>query len=84
MLIECGLKAEWVKPKSGRHKANGASMTSILTVTSDLEFIDYRRIPYVGSYSALPCLTPGVGLACCMKVKHLTSQPNSTNQVNRS
>ncbi|KAF4576318.1 Sec63 [Pleurotus pulmonarius] len=45
MLIECGLKAEWVKPKSGRHKANGASMTSILTVTSDLEFIDYRRIP---------------------------------------
>ncbi|KAF9495867.1 P-loop containing nucleoside triphosphate hydrolase protein [Pleurotus eryngii] len=45
MLIECGLKAEWIKPKSGRHKTSGASMTSILTVTSDMEFIDYRRIP---------------------------------------
>lgn len=49
MLIECGLKAEWAKPKPGRHKANSASMTSVLTVTSDMEFVDYRRIPYVGS-----------------------------------
>lgn len=53
MFIECGLKAEWIKPKSGRHKASGASMTSILTVTSDMEFIDYRRIPYVGSQAPL-------------------------------
>ncbi|KDQ33025.1 hypothetical protein PLEOSDRAFT_1073367 [Pleurotus ostreatus PC15] len=45
MVIECGLNAEWVKPKTGKHKANGASMTSILTVTSDMVFIDYRRIP---------------------------------------
>ncbi|KAJ8700486.1 ATP-dependent DNA helicase MER3 [Pleurotus ostreatus] len=45
MVIECGLNAEWVKPKTGRHKTNGASMTSILTVTSDMVFIDYRRIP---------------------------------------
>jgi ATP-dependent DNA helicase HFM1/MER3 len=48
LSIECGLATEMSKTIQ-RKKQRGLSsyMTAVLTHTSDLEFIDFRRIPYV-------------------------------------
>ncbi|KAJ8469377.1 hypothetical protein ONZ45_g16911 [Pleurotus djamor] len=46
LTVHCGLDTEWSKPhKSKKLKAAGANMTSVLAISTDLDFIDYRRIP---------------------------------------
>jgi ATP-dependent DNA helicase HFM1/MER3 len=43
--IECGLVQELVKSNLKKGKGRMTEMTSVLTVNSDNEYIDYRRIP---------------------------------------
>jgi len=47
--IQCGLGAELPKLLQKKTKGRTYEMTSVLTVTSDNTFVDYRRIPYVHS-----------------------------------
>ena len=47
--IKCGLAAELPKPQQNKGKFRAYEMTSVLTVTSDNTFVDYRRIPCVHS-----------------------------------
>ena len=47
--IQCGLSVDLVKPQQKKGKGRTYEMTSVLTVTSDDTFVDYRRIPYVHS-----------------------------------
>lgn len=50
LMIECGLLVE---PSSGssfkakKNKGRSFTMTVLLTLTSDMDFIDFRRIPCV-------------------------------------
>lgn len=45
--IQCGLGVELPKPQQKKGKGRTYEMTSVITVTSDNTFVDYRRIPYV-------------------------------------
>ncbi|KAJ7709458.1 hypothetical protein B0H17DRAFT_1190666 [Mycena rosella] len=45
LAITCGLEVEPLNPSKGRKQKGRTQMTAILTLTSDLEFIDFRRIP---------------------------------------
>jgi len=49
LLVECALVEEGstanVKPK--KPKSRYADMTAVLSLTTDMDFIDFRRIPYV-------------------------------------
>ena len=45
--VQCGLGAELVKLQQKKGKGRTYEMTSVLTVTSDNTFVDYRRIPCV-------------------------------------
>jgi ATP-dependent DNA helicase HFM1/MER3 len=50
LLVECSLVMDQSsggpsKPKKQQGRAS--NMTTVLTLTSDLDFIDFRRIPYV-------------------------------------
>lgn len=56
--IQCGLGAELVKLQQKKGKARTYEMTSVLTVTSDNAFVDYRRIPCVHPQA----ITVGEGL----------------------
>jgi ATP-dependent DNA helicase HFM1/MER3 len=47
--IQCGLTVELAKPQQKKGKGRASEMTSIVTVTSDNTFVDYRRIPYARS-----------------------------------
>lgn len=47
--IQCGLGVELPKPQQKKGKGRMYEMTSVVTVTSDNTFVDYRRIPYVHS-----------------------------------
>jgi hypothetical protein len=51
LSIQCGLLEE--VERKGRRKALGRDITYVLTVTSDLDFVDFRRIPYVYLFSRL-------------------------------
>lgn len=49
LSIECSLIADSSVPgvsKQKKQKGRSFNMTTVLTVTSDLEFVDYRRIPF--------------------------------------
>ena len=59
--IQCGLGVEQAKPQQKKGKGRMYEMTSVLTVTSDNTFVDYRRIPYVYSQG----VTFGQGLIYC-------------------
>jgi len=63
--IQCGLDAELPKPQQKKGKGRMYEMTSVLTVTSDNTFVDYRRIPYVHlqGVAFAQVLTHCVGLA---------------------
>ncbi|KAH9928154.1 uncharacterized protein B0H18DRAFT_875089 [Fomitopsis serialis] len=43
--VECGLIIETDSAKAKRGKTRMADMTAVLTVTSELDFVDFRRIP---------------------------------------
>jgi ATP-dependent DNA helicase HFM1/MER3 len=46
--VECGLANQQVwgaKPK--KQKGYGPDVTAVLTITSDLDFVDFRRIQWV-------------------------------------
>lgn len=48
LSIECSLMAQTsasVNSKVKRQKGRSVNMTTVLTLTSDLDFIDFRRIP---------------------------------------
>ncbi|KAF8163444.1 P-loop containing nucleoside triphosphate hydrolase protein [Crassisporium funariophilum] len=45
VLVECGLKETLNPSKPKKHRHRSINMTAILTLTSDLDFIDFRRIP---------------------------------------
>jgi ATP-dependent DNA helicase HFM1/MER3 len=45
--VACGLATEPSKPKPKKQKGRNYNMTDVLTLTSDLEFIDFRRISCV-------------------------------------
>lgn len=48
LLIECRLAEDSsYASRSRRHKGHASDMTAVLTLTSDMEFLDFRRIPYV-------------------------------------
>lgn len=47
--VRCGLGAELPKLQQKKVKGRMYEMTSVITVTSDNAFVDYRRIPYVHS-----------------------------------
>lgn len=51
VLVECGVIEP---PQSGssnkKTKLKGGTFTSVLTMTSDDDFVDFRRIPYVPSF----------------------------------
>jgi ATP-dependent DNA helicase HFM1/MER3 len=45
LSIECGLEEEQASRfKAKKQKGRGINMTAILTVTSDMDFVDFRRI----------------------------------------
>jgi hypothetical protein len=45
LSIECRLVAEQAnRSKAKKQKARGINMTAILTLTSDMDLIDFRRI----------------------------------------
>ncbi|EPQ57931.1 P-loop containing nucleoside triphosphate hydrolase protein [Gloeophyllum trabeum ATCC 11539] len=46
ILVECGLASDQAShaPKPKKNKARRGDMTAILTLTSDLDFVDFRRI----------------------------------------
>ena len=48
LLVECRLAEDssYVS-RSRKHKGHASDMTAVLTLTSDMEFLDFRRIPYV-------------------------------------
>lgn len=57
LLIRCELvydKINIVKPK--KQRGCSFNMTAILTLTSDMDLIDLRRIPYVGLHKILATL----------------------------
>jgi ATP-dependent DNA helicase HFM1/MER3 len=57
LSIECGLAAEYSKIfKLKKQVGRKANMTAVLTITSDFEFIDFRRIPYVSRSIIIPAL----------------------------
>jgi ATP-dependent DNA helicase HFM1/MER3 len=48
LLIECSLVVDQSTSgalKAKKQKGRGTNMTTVLTLTSDLDFIDFRRIP---------------------------------------
>ncbi|KAJ7461495.1 Sec63 Brl domain-containing protein [Mycena latifolia] len=45
LSITCGLAAEPLNPSKGRKQKGRSQMTAILTLTSDSEMVDFRRIP---------------------------------------
>jgi len=48
LSIECGLLEEQLPPsKAKKPKGRISNMTAILTLTSDMDLLDFRRIPYV-------------------------------------
>jgi len=47
--VRCGLGVELPKLQQKKVKGRTYEMTSVITVTSDNAFVDYRRIPYVHS-----------------------------------
>lgn len=47
--FKCGLNTELPKLQQKKGKLRAYEMTSVLTVTSDNTFVDYRRIPCVHS-----------------------------------
>jgi ATP-dependent DNA helicase HFM1/MER3 len=50
LSIECGLAMEMSKSiQRKKQKGRSSYMTAVLTLTSDLDLIDFRRIPYVFS-----------------------------------
>lgn len=50
--IRCGLGAGLVKLQQKKGKGRTYEMTSVVTVTSDNTFVDYRRIPCVDPQEA--------------------------------
>jgi ATP-dependent DNA helicase HFM1/MER3 len=65
--IKCGLSVELQKPQQKKGKLRAYEMTSILTVTSDNTFVDYRRIPWV----------PSRGLALTQTLMHSLRRTHS-------
>lgn len=58
LTISCSLADALVIPSKSKHRTKFPGMTSILTATSDLDFIDFRRIALVHQCSeALSSLT---------------------------
>lgn len=53
LSVECGLIVESGPQPKKKKNARGMDMTVVLTYNSDLDFIDFRRIPYVLSIIAL-------------------------------
>jgi len=52
LLVECTVKEPTIKlPPAKKSKHKGFNITDVLTLTSDMDFIDFRRIPYVVSLS---------------------------------
>jgi hypothetical protein len=49
LSIQCGLLEE--VDRKGKRKALGRDITYVLTLTSDLTFVDFRRIPYACLFS---------------------------------
>lgn len=50
LLVECGLLQEIADaPRSKKGKSKFREATVLITVTSDLDFVDFRRIPSVCS-----------------------------------
>lgn len=49
LSIECGLVDKPGQKKAKKGKNWSLNMTSILTVTSDMDLVDFRRISYVGA-----------------------------------
>lgn len=47
LSIECGLLVESGTNAKRKKATRGVDMTVVLTHNSDLDFIDFRRIPYV-------------------------------------
>jgi ATP-dependent DNA helicase HFM1/MER3 len=45
LSIHCGFIAEKMQTAATKEKAGVFDMTIVLTLTSDLDFIDFRRIP---------------------------------------
>ncbi|KAJ6490475.1 hypothetical protein DFH09DRAFT_1003499 [Mycena vulgaris] len=45
LSITCGLAVEQLNPSKGRKQKGRTQMTAILTLTSDSEMVDFRRIP---------------------------------------
>lgn len=48
--IECGLAEPLAKSTQKKTKGRVVDYTSVLTLTSDNEFVDYRRIPWVSYF----------------------------------
>lgn len=47
LSVECGLQVETsALSKAKKQKNRGMNMTAVLTVTSDMDFLDFRRIPW--------------------------------------
>jgi ATP-dependent DNA helicase HFM1/MER3 len=48
LSVECSLVTDHFSAgpsKAKKHQGRGSNMTTVLTLTSDLDFIDFRRIP---------------------------------------
>jgi ATP-dependent DNA helicase HFM1/MER3 len=45
LSIKCSLAAEQSTIKAKKQKGRTSNMTAVLTLTSDMDFIDFRRIP---------------------------------------
>ena len=45
LSIECKLEEQLLKSKPKKQKGHVVNMTAVLTLASDMDFIDFRRIP---------------------------------------
>jgi ATP-dependent DNA helicase HFM1/MER3 len=54
LAIECGLSVGQVNvPKAKKQKTRVLNMTAVFILTSDMDFVDFRRIPCVKWTSAI-------------------------------
>ncbi|KAL1744365.1 hypothetical protein HDZ31DRAFT_82770 [Schizophyllum fasciatum] len=86
-LVECGVIDPTEVGNNGKKaKAKGGTFTSVLTVTSDDDFIDFRRIPTrsIGSCKSFeitadlmkPSQSVVVYISCAQMVEDLEANPN--------
>ena len=58
LLVECSLVTDQSSggpSKAKKQQGRASNMTTVLTLTSDLDFIDFRRIPYVFGQLFIVC-----------------------------